>query len=138
MFGATTSFINNFFVFAVGRFFYGYSAGMFSFLTPKYISEVSPVEKSGMLGGVSDLAVTFGILTCLGLSPFYNQNGDNDFFMNIVFFIPIALATVQWALLYTCFKYDTPPQLKKHNDYYTLKKLFSKIYISEAVESRME
>jgi len=45
--------IPNFYALVIGRLIYGYSAGLFSFLTPKYISEVAPVEVSGTFGGVS-------------------------------------------------------------------------------------
>lgn len=69
--GAGLQFVDNFIVFTIGRLIYGYSAGLFSFLTPKYISEVSPTEVSGMLGGVSQLACTFGILMPMSLSPLY-------------------------------------------------------------------
>lgn len=51
--GVALTLIPNFYVFTIGRFIYGYSSGLFSFLTPKYISEVSPVEVSGTFGGVS-------------------------------------------------------------------------------------
>ena len=37
----------------VGRFFYGISSGIFSFLVPKFINEVSPVALSGSLGAIN-------------------------------------------------------------------------------------
>jgi len=51
--GVALTCIPNFACLAIGRVIYGYSAGLFSFLTPKYISEVAPVEVSGTFGGVS-------------------------------------------------------------------------------------
>jgi MFS family permease len=62
--------IPNFYALVIGRIIYGYSAGLFSFLTPKYISEVAPVEVSGIFGGVSQLACTIGILLPSLLNPF--------------------------------------------------------------------
>ena len=53
IFGVLLTCIPNFISLAIGRTIYGYSAGLFSFLTPKYISEVAPVEVSGTFGGVS-------------------------------------------------------------------------------------
>ena len=85
-------FVDNFIVFTIGRLIYGYSAGLFSFLTPKYISEVSPTEVSGMLGGVSQLACTFGILMPMSLSPLYKEDGNNDTFLFIVFILPFGMA----------------------------------------------
>jgi len=90
--GAGSQFLQNFWAFAVGRLIYGYSAGLFSFLTPKYISEVSPTEVSGLLGGVSQLACTFGILMPLSLSPLYAPGGDNERFLFIVFILPFGMA----------------------------------------------
>jgi hypothetical protein len=40
-------------VFGIAWFIHGFCAGLFSFLTPKYISEVAPVKVSGTFGGVS-------------------------------------------------------------------------------------
>ena len=85
-------FVDNFIVFTIGRLIYGYSAGLFSFLTAKYISEVSPTEVSGMLGGVSQLACTFGILMPMSLSPLYKEDGNNDTFLFIVFILPFGMA----------------------------------------------
>ena len=59
-------------------------------------------------------------------------------FLNIVFAIPFLMGAFQLILLFTFFKYDTPPQLKKKNDHITLRKLFSKIYVPDAVNTRMD
>ena len=136
--GCGCQFYPNLYVFTVGRLIYGYSAGLFSFLTPKYISETSPVEVSGMLGGVSQLACTFGILMPMSLSPMYKDNGNNDTFIYIIFALPFGMAIFQLLFLFTVFRFDTPPQLKKKGDMITLRKLISNIYVPEAVDSRID
>lgn len=84
----------DFTIFVAGRAFYGFAIGLFSFMTPKYISEAAPVEISGTLGGVSQLACTFGILTPMCFNPMYKPGGDNKFFLWLVFTVPLALAAL--------------------------------------------
>lgn len=48
--------------FALARLVWGLGAGSFTVFVPKYITEISPVEMSGSMGGMSQFMLTFGIL----------------------------------------------------------------------------
>ena len=54
----------------IGRLFFGFACGLFTALSPMYVSEIAPVRIRGALGTVNQLAVTSGILISmvLGLS----------------------------------------------------------------------
>jgi len=53
-----------------GRILFGFSCGLFTALSPMYVSEIAPVKIRGAIGTVNQLAVTSGILISmvLGLS----------------------------------------------------------------------
>ena len=61
--------VPNFPVFGIAWFLHGFTAGFFSFLTPKYISEVAPVKVSGSYGGVTQISVCLGILIASLFNP---------------------------------------------------------------------
>jgi len=76
---------------------YGFSAGLYSFLTPKYISETAPTEVSGTFGGISQLACTVGILIPMAFGPLDPENGteaQHQNFIYLVFIVPIGLALI--------------------------------------------
>lgn len=60
--GSLITFIESFTFLLVGRFIYGLSSGIFSVYCPKFISEVAPVEINGPAGGLTQLAITFGLM----------------------------------------------------------------------------
>ena len=68
----------------------------------------------------------------------YKENGNNDTFIYIIFALPFGMAIFQLLFLFTVFRFDTPPQLKKKGDMITLRKLISNIYVPEAVDSRID
>lgn len=129
--------IPSFYALVIGRIIYGYSAGLFSFLTPKYISEVSPVEVSGIFGGVSQLAVTVGILLPSLLNPFENDM-DAVLYVYILFLAPIMLSVIQILLMITQFNFDTPPVMKSNGELVKLRGLFAKIYTPYVVQQKIE
>lgn len=61
--------IPNFSVFGIAWFLHGFTAGLFSFLTPKYISEVAPIKISSSYGGVTEISICFGILLVSLFNP---------------------------------------------------------------------
>jgi|LauGreDrversion4_2_1035121.scaffolds.fasta_scaffold202059_3 MFS family permease len=62
--------INNPWVILFGRFLYGMSAGTFTVMCPKFISEVAPTEYKGVFGAMSQFMCVFGIVavTSMGLA----------------------------------------------------------------------
>ena len=46
-------FFDNYYVFLIGRFLFGASAGLFSLFCPKFLAETSPTEYKGPIGGIS-------------------------------------------------------------------------------------
>jgi len=128
-------------IFVAGRLLYGFSAGLYSFLTPKYISEVAPTEVSGTLGGVSQLACTLGILMPMALGPLDNPDGtlaERKTFILIVFVVPLGIAAVQLALMVFVFKFDTPAVMKQRGELEKLREVMGKIYVPAAVQSRID
>ena len=51
--GSLLKLVSNFVIFSIGWSFHGFSAGLFSFLVPKYIMETAPKEVSGTFGGLA-------------------------------------------------------------------------------------
>ena len=53
---------NSFEMLLIGRFAFGVACGLFTALSPMYVSEIAPVRIRGALGTINQLAVTSGIL----------------------------------------------------------------------------
>ena len=53
--------IENIYVIAIARFFWGLSAGSYTFFAPRYLNEFAPLELRPILGGVPALMLTTGI-----------------------------------------------------------------------------
>ena len=68
--------IPNDIVLSFGRFFYGIACGAFTFLCPKYIAEVAPIEIRGTLGGLTEVFVTVGAMIPFLLGPLYTPKHD--------------------------------------------------------------
>jgi len=51
--------------------------------------------------------------------------------------IPIFISVIQIILMLTVYKYDTPQMLKSKADYDSLGSLYSKIFVKEQVQMRM-
>ena len=115
--------IQNIYVIAVARFFWGMCAGSYSVFCPKYLSEFVPIEIRGTLGGIPQFMVCVGIaipaLLSLALennpSEAHKANPD-DFFVNqywrIIWATPGLIAAVHTLLHLTCFRFETPVDLK--------------------------
>ena len=74
--------------FAVARFVWGLAVGSFTVFVPKFITETSPVEMSGLFGGASQFNCCFGILvpSLLALAiPHSTTNPTpiGDFYVNM-------------------------------------------------------
>lgn len=76
--------------FAVARFVWGLAVGAFTVFVPKFITETSPTEMSGFLGGASQTFCCIGILVPSLISlaiPHAAPGGDpvviGDFYVNM-------------------------------------------------------
>ena len=80
--------VENIYVIAVGRFFWGMCAGSLTVFSPKYQSEFVPIELSAPFGGIPALGLTIGLaipsILSIGLAvdpvEAYKEN-PNDFFV---------------------------------------------------------
>lgn len=115
--------VENIYVIAVARFFWGLCAGSYSVFCPKYLSEFVPIELRGTFGGIPQFMVCLGIAipACLSLalavdpSEAHKKN-PNDFFVNqywrVIWAVPALIAAVHTLLLLACFRFETPFDLK--------------------------
>jgi len=85
--------VPTFSVFGIAWFIHGFSAGFFSFLTPKYISEAAPIQVTGTFVGVSQLSVCLGILIASLFNPL-ESHISNESFLLLLWFTPSFLSLV--------------------------------------------
>ena len=97
--------VENIYVIAVGRFFWGVCAGAFTVFSPKYLNEFVPLEYRGMFGGIANLMLTIGLAIPAVLSINLEvdpvaalKKNPNDFFVTqywrIIWLVPAVLATI--------------------------------------------
>ena len=115
--------INNIYVIAGGRFFWGLCAGSYTVFCPKYLNEYLPLELKGSFGGINQLMCTVGIMlpSLMSLAipgdPVAQLLIDpNDFmitgYWRIIWLVGASLVLVQMALLATVFNYESPVTMK--------------------------
>ena len=134
------------YIFFAGRFLWGFCAGVFSTLCPKFISEMSPREMMGPLGGINQFMVTFGIALPAMMAlviPNPDTNPDKDSFLinqywRVIYVVPAAIAFIQLILLFTAFNYETPIDLKKKGQHDKLLVLMRKMYDETEVARRID
>ena len=123
--GVILTLISEFWVLCLGRVIYALAIGAFSVYNPKYIAETAPIEIKGPAGAVTQICITFGILVAfvigLGIGDVDNDDINSfeiQYYWYIVFGIPLIIAFFQILLMLTCFRFDTPEQLKLQEKYY--------------------
>lgn len=126
--------------FALGRFCTGFTAGIFSVLSPLYISEICPKEIMGKVGNLTSLLLSSGIaISFLMALPLptskYNENPFSYYWIAIFCFQGL-FAFTQFIIFLIVFKEETPGWLIKHKRHQdALKKLTERLIDSEAIES---
>ena len=95
--------------FCLARFVWGLAVGAFTVFVPKFITETSPTEMSGFLGGASQLFCCIGILvpSLLGLYIPRGTAGEDvpigDFFSDMywryAWLLCVAIAVLQLLAL---------------------------------------
>jgi len=135
-------FDNWFFVGA--RLVWGLGAGAFTVFVPKFITETSPTEMSGFLGGSSQTACTLGILvpSLLALAmPDVSEDKLSDFYTHdywrYAWAVSIAIGFIQLILIQSFFNYETPQTLKENSEWDRLTSLMRRLYKPEAVQGRV-
>ena len=115
--------VENIYMIAVARFFWGLTAGSYSVFCPKYLSEFIPIEFRGTFGGIPQFMVCLGISipACMSIAleenpkEAYALNPD-DFFINeywrVIWAVPAVIAVLHTILLVFCFRFETPFDLK--------------------------
>jgi len=105
--------------FAVARFVWGLAVGSFTVFVPKFITEISPTEMSGFLGGLSQTLLCSGILvpSLIALAIPKDPTADDTFYVNdywrYAWLLSVAISIVQLCLLQFVFNFDTPLTLKE-------------------------
>ena len=134
--GCTLTLIHIKEIVAVGRFFFGLSAGCFSVFVPSFINELTPTELKGPFGSATQILITLGILisNLLGIplpdaaeNP-YKPGFIGDEYWRVLFALPIAFAVIQSVLLMTFYNFETPKFLKLSHRDADLQTLMGKIY----------
>jgi MFS family permease len=135
--------------FAFARFVWGLAVGAFTVFVPKFITETSPTEMSGLLGGASQLLLCSGILipSLLSLAVPNETSGSTtppgnfDFYTNMywryTWLLAVLIALLQLLALSFCFNYETPLTLKENGEWDKLTALMRRIYKADAVQSRV-
>ncbi|GAB6021944.1 Solute carrier 2, facilitated glucose transporter member 1 [Chamberlinius hualienensis] len=99
-FMATCKLLKTFELLIIGRFIIGVNCGLYTSLSPMYVSELAPVNLRGGLGTINQLAVTIGLLLSqiLGLDKILGtENG-----WNILLGLAICPPALQMLLLIFC------------------------------------
>jgi MFS family permease len=130
-----------------GRFIFGLSAGAFSVFVPSFINEITPVELKGPCGTATQILINIGILLAdlMGL-PLPEVNDIVDYsggsfvvkdYWRVIIFLPVPLAILQSALLFTVFNFETPKYLLQNNRLAELTAVMGKLYASDQVQERI-
>mmetsp|Transcript_32703 Transcript_32703/g.28971 ORF Transcript_32703/g.28971 Transcript_32703/m.28971 type:complete len:477 (-) Transcript_32703:66-1496(-) len=144
--GAAITMIFNFYALIGGRIILGFGMGLFTVLTPLFISETSPIEMAGTLGSLSQFMVTVGIMIAYlfgflvpirylkdeGETP--NPEIYTTQVWRIVFIIPAAISVIQSILLLLIFRFDTPKFYRQNGNESMAAKVEELIYTSKPIE----
>ena len=131
--------INNIYVIAVGRFFWGICAGSFTVMCPKFLNEYLPIELKGSFGAINQLMCTTGIMLpsvmslAIPANPVTDLKEHPDNFMvtgywRVIWLAGASLIFVQMIFLSTSFNYETPVDMKTSGDHDKLIELMRKMY----------
>ena len=131
--------INQIYVIAVGRFFWGICAGSYTVMCPKYLNEYLPIELKGTFGGINQLMCTVGIMlpSLLSLAipadpvKAYDLNKDDWLvtgYWRIIWLAGASLIILQMILLSTVFNYETPISMRQAGENDKLIELMRKMY----------
>jgi sugar porter (SP) family MFS transporter len=138
--GAGITMIFSFYSLIFGRLVLGYGLGVFTVISPLFISETSPAEVAGSMGALSQFMVTAGIMIAYifgYLAPirYIKNEGETvnpDVFTTqswrIVFIMPAVFALIQSLLVLFIFRYDTPKYYKQNGKSDMVEKIELLIY----------
>jgi len=109
-----------FYLLVVARFLFGVNCGVFTGLSPLYITEVAPVNLRGALGVFHQMGIVTAILVSnlLGMESVF---GTSDKW-HILLCVPLLVSTVQAFLFLICP--ESPAFLIKHNEEKAMSALF--------------
>ena len=116
----------------VGRFLYGFCAGIYSVLVPLFIFEIAPEKQRGSLGALNELLIVFGVfvgyLVGFGVpTPGSPEEASSDYW-RFAFSLPIALAVLHTLLLILVFKLDSLEFLRKTGQLHEEQQVISFLY----------
>ena len=82
MTGIAITFSSNIWLFGLGKFIHGESAGFFLFFGPVYLNEFVPVIIRGTMGGTTSVLIGAGAAIPIKLMPLYSKNIEAGLFPN--------------------------------------------------------
>ena len=139
--------IQNIYFITIGRFIWGVCAGAFTVFSTTFHQELVPHEISGPLGGLPAFYLCFGevIPACLSMGlaidpkSTYVEDPSNFFvtqYWRVIWLIAGAIGFLQSALLLSCFRFETPKDMKLSQDIQGLETLLSRCYKKHEVKLR--
>lgn len=149
MVGAGITMIFNFYALVIGRLLLGFGVGAFTVISPLFISETSPAEVAGSMGGINQFMVTAGIMAAyfMGFAAPYEflkgvdpDTGDRNGAVyttqswRIVFIIPAGIAIIQSLLVLFVFRHDTPKYYLQNEKEKEVESVEALIYIEKDTE----
>jgi sugar porter (SP) family MFS transporter len=120
----------------LGRAIFGIAMGLYLYLSPLYISEISPAQDRGRYTSLHQLMIVFaiflGALLALAI-PNTDVNGGltNNNFYRFILFVPIIVAVLQSTLISILFGYESPKFLYFAGRMEECKASLSRIYGNE-------
>ncbi|CAG9315744.1 unnamed protein product [Blepharisma stoltei] len=103
----------------VGRFFTGFTSGMFSVICPVYISEFSPTKISGKIGSLVQIMINLGVLFAFAIALLlptedFDKNSFNWWWL-FMLSLQGLFALLQLLLFFVWLRHETPYWLLKFN-----------------------
>lgn len=135
----------NVYILNVGRLIWGFAFGSFSVVCAKFINEIAPLELSGSLGAMNQMALTFGgcLPPLMSLAyPLTFDASTEDFYVKtywrVIYCLPILISALQLCLITFCFRHETPIFLQEQGREEELLVVMKKYYSGMEVRRRLD
>jgi len=117
--GTGFTLIFNLWTLILGRLLMGMAVGMYATVCPIFISEYSPPSFSGSMGSLDQFNLVCGLVSAFALAYILPLPDDSDAkttgLWRVNFIIPGVISLIQFCLLMTVFRYETPLFSKRHS-----------------------
>lgn len=117
-----------------GRLLVGMCVGGYSAVSPSFVSEISPVSLSGILGVLNQFNAACGVFVAASLAYMMPYPSDPESrtsgMWRIIFGLPMLFSLAQVFLFSFVYVYDTPKHYETHGDEENYHQIMGKIYAS--------